>query len=323
MTTGPDGAPGGKNPPRRTAIVTGLFDFSTGHGLEVGPLHRPLLTRDVADVSYVDVYPRAKLIEVHAHSPRVRGEDIPEIDFPLWDGERVRTIDEATKAGAPFDWIYASHVVEHVPDLIGWLQQLESISTPDGALVLVVPDRRYCFDAHRPPTTVGEMVLAHDNGDTIPSVRAVYDHHRSAIRSTAPQLWKGKRPGYAARIHPLTYVMRQVERARAGHYVDCHVWTFTDTSFVQQVEELGEMGLTSWWVESVKPAPQNTLEFFAVLRRGPRPPEHRIRRPNRPDWINAPTRRKRPARRKKPAPPPTTMQRVRRRLRRTLRHWRG
>jgi len=319
-------------PDRRIRTVTGLFDFSSGHGLEVGPLHRPLVSRQTADVSYVDVYPRERLAQEHACSPHIVIEDIPEIDFPLWDGERVRTIEEAAKDGAPFDWIYASHVIEHVPDVIGWLQQLEAISSDHGALILVVPDRRYTFDVHRPPTTVGEMLLAHDRGDTIPSVRAVYDHHRSAVSAAAPKLWQREMPGYDARIHHLAYVQRQLERTRAGEYVDCHVWTFTDSSFTEQVGELGDLGLTTWWVEALRPVPRNGIEFVVVLRRGERPADHHVDLPSRPDWLShvkpaaakPPVAKKAAAKKRaaQPQPPDGGLTRLRRRIRRKIRRWR-
>ena len=38
--------------PRRQSFWD-LHDFSAGHGLEVGPLHRPIIGKDEGDVSYV------------------------------------------------------------------------------------------------------------------------------------------------------------------------------------------------------------------------------------------------------------------------------
>lgn len=273
-------------PTPRAERVTGLFDFTQGHGLEIGPLFQPLIPRDAADVSYADVFDREALVAHYDTNPNVTLETVPELDYVLWDGERVRTIDEAAKPGAPFDWVYASHVVEHVPDVIGWLRQIEAITADDGHLILVVPDRRYSFDAHRPPTTVGQMLQAYESGDVVPSVRAVYDHHRSAVNATARELWRGAEPGYDARIHDLGYVNRQLEKARDGEYVDCHVWTFTDKDFVEVIDELREMNLTSWWVKDILPTPEKQLEFYVVLARGPRPEGvEPVAAPTAPDWF--------------------------------------
>jgi hypothetical protein len=179
----------------------------------------------------------------------------------------MRTLAEAAAPGAPYDWAFASHVVEHVPDLVGWLQEVASLVAEDGVLVVAVPDRRYCFDAHRPPTTTGQLIQAHQAGDVIPSVRAVHDHHRYAVRGASRHLWKGQVPDYSARHHDLNFVKGELERVARGEYVDCHVWTYTDSSFAEQIEELRELGLVDWWVETVLPVAEGDLEFYAVLRR--------------------------------------------------------
>ena len=128
----------------RRRTIWGLFDFSQGRGLEIGPLHSAIAERGRADVSYLDVFSRDELVETYRDDPLVDTGLIPEIDYCLSDGGRIRPLDEASAPGAPFDWVMASHVVEHVPDLVTWLRQLAAVVCDDGALVLAVPDRRYC-----------------------------------------------------------------------------------------------------------------------------------------------------------------------------------
>ncbi|MEU0316337.1 methyltransferase domain-containing protein [Nocardioides sp. NPDC006273] len=270
-------------PTPRAGRVNEIFDFSAGCGLEIGPLHRPLVPRDAAEVSYLDLYDRDRLYETNTDNPNVTREAIPEIDYPMWDGTRMRTLDEAAEGGAPFDWVLASHVVEHVPDLIGWLGQVEAVTAPDGALVLVVPDRRYTFDAHRPPTTVGQILQAYEAGDTTPSVRAVYDHHRSAVNGDPKRLHRHGPSEAETCVHDLGYTRTQLERARRGEYVDCHVWTYTDRSFPEIIAELRRLGLTGWAVESLLPVPENDIEFYVVLRRGLSPDLPAA--PAIPDWV--------------------------------------
>src|SRR6185436_9508930 len=106
---------------------------------------------DEADVRYVDVLDRDGLV-AHYADDGVDTDRIPEIDFPLIQPDgRTLGLAEAAAPGAPYDWVVASHVVEHVPDLIGWLADLAELTADGAALVLVVPDRRYTFDALRPP----------------------------------------------------------------------------------------------------------------------------------------------------------------------------
>jgi SAM-dependent methyltransferase len=256
--------------PRRRSYWD-LYDFSVGKGLEIGPLHRAMATREEAQVHYVDVLDREGLVRHYADDPAVPAERIPEIDYPLIQSDG-RTLDlvEATAAGAPFDWVIASHVIEHVPDVIGWLRELAEIVVDDGVLVLAVPDRRYCFDAHRPPTTLGQMVAAHRRGDRRPAVGSVFDYFADSVDYDIKALWRGELPSLDRRIHDSALTWAKVEAAEAGEYVDCHVWLFSPDSFLQQLHDLRASGLSSWYVERLEPTPRNDLEFRVLLRRLPR-----------------------------------------------------
>lgn len=277
---------------RRQALLWKLFDFSPGRGLEIGPLHSTAVPKSLADVRYLDVFDRHALCEHYADDPGVPTELIPDIDYVLFDGERVRSIPETVGQSASFDWVMASHVIEHVPDAIGWLDEIASITVDGGALVLAVPDRRYCFDLHRPGTSLGQMLQAHELGDRVPSIRAVYDYKRGHASVRAPDIWAGNPVGYENRIYTLSQVQECAARARAGEYVDSHVWLFTPGSFVEQVIELRTLGLTAWRIESLIPTRRNELEFYAVLRRLPRsghwPAELFAGEPHpgtMPDWV--------------------------------------
>jgi hypothetical protein len=180
----------------------------------------------------------------------------------------MRTLPEAVQGADPFRWVIASHVIEHVPDMIGWLDEVGQILADDGLLVLAIPDRRFSFDAARPPTTVGEMLLANRNRDMVPSVRAIYDHYTSVVSINAVDAWQGHEPGLNDRIHGLDYVRSQLRQAvEDGVYVDCHVWLFTPQSFVDQLAELAQLDRLDFVVDRVVPTATNELEFYAVLRR--------------------------------------------------------
>ncbi len=238
------------------------------------------------------MFSRDELVETYRDDPLVDTGLIPEIDYCLSDGGRIRPLDEASAPGAPFDWVMASHVVEHVPDLVTWLRQLAAVVCDDGALVLAVPDRRYCFDVLRPPTTVGQVLQAYHDRDQVPSVRAVYDYFSSKVPVDTPALWAGERPpGYAARENTLEATLDQVALSRDGVYVDSHVWTFTPQSFAEQVVELRELGLHEWRVDTVE-SPHGLVEFYVVLRRLPRDAEQPVPHeaepgaaPDLPDWL--------------------------------------
>jgi len=247
-----------------------LADFSTGRGLEIGPLNQPLVTKDMADVRYVDVFSSSHLRAHYSQDPNVNVEDIPDIDFVLSATDGVRPLPEAVRPAAPFAWVVASHVIEHVPDVITWLAQIAEIIEDGAMLLLVVPDRRYSFDILRPATTVGQLLQAHELREARPSVRAVYDHFRSHVSVDAGDAWRGIVPSHDSRMFDSAATMSQVRLAQQGNYVDSHVWTFTPSSFAEQLGELGELGMCDFVIEKIVPTAENQLEFFAVLRRLPR-----------------------------------------------------
>lgn len=140
---------------RRRERVGRTVDLTVGRGLEIGPLAAPVASRTVADVWYVDVQSTEELREHYRGDPAVVPEHLVAVDCALYSGGRLRSIAEATAEIGPFDWVVASHVIEHVPDAIAWLADLGEVLVDDGRVALVAPDRRFSFDARRP--TAGDQ----------------------------------------------------------------------------------------------------------------------------------------------------------------------
>jgi hypothetical protein len=249
-----------------------MTDLGRGTGLEIGPLDSPIALRSACDVRYVDVVDTAGLRDKYRDDPNVVTEEIVEVDYALQapDGT-IRSLAEVVREDAPFEWAVASHVIEHVPDLIGWLGEIAEVVADGGHLVLMVPDRRFSFDARRPQTTVGQILQAHSMADTVPSERAVFDHFRSYVDVPTPDLWAGA----SGEAYPLVFTLEHAEEMRRlavgdGQYVDSHVWMFTPSVFVEQIVELGSLGLCDFVVDQIVPTRFNEVEFYASLERLPR-----------------------------------------------------
>ncbi|MET0866162.1 MAG: methyltransferase domain-containing protein, partial [Nakamurella sp.] len=256
----------------RRELMTSLGDLGTGIGLEIGPLNRPVARKSHCNVRYVDVFDAPTIRHHYRDDPNVNVADIPDLDFCLHTADgSIQSLIEATGSDAPYTWVLASHVIEHVPDLIGWLSQVAAVLQDGGTLVLAIPDQRYTFDVLRPATTVGQILQAHHSQDTIPSIRAVFDHFRSVVNVSAADLWAGRKATVADRVYDLPGTLNQLSLARdQGKYVDSHVWMFTPLSFVEQLAELGRLELIDFSVEQVVPTTPGELEFYAALTRLPR-----------------------------------------------------
>lgn len=249
-----------------------MTDMTQGIGLEIGPLDSPIALKASSDVRYVDIVGSAALHEKYCGDPNVEAGQIVDVDFALRDSDGgIHSLPEVVGNDGPYDWVVASHVIEHVPDLIGWLDEISQVIVDGGHLVLMIPDRRFTFDVLRSQTTVGQMLQAHTSRDVVPSERAVYDHFRSYVDVPTTDLWSG-RPGID---YPRVFSIDRASALRSqvldtGEYIDSHVWLFTPAVFVEQIVELGMLGLCDFVVEAITSTVANDLEFFASLRRIPR-----------------------------------------------------
>src|SRR5580658_7325812 len=100
---------------RREIILNGL-DLSKLVGVEIGALDKPLVRRQDGEVIYVDHADRETLVEKYKADPNVNKDSLVHVDA-IW-GEN--TLADAVSY-RKVDYVVASHVIEHVPDLITWL----------------------------------------------------------------------------------------------------------------------------------------------------------------------------------------------------------
>jgi len=249
---------------RREKLLAGL-DVARQSGIEVGPLDHPLILKSQGGISYVDYADAAYLREKYREDPNVVPANIPETDAVWGD----KTLAEALGASHAFDYAVASHVVEHVPDLIAWLEELHSVLKPGATLRLAVPDRRYTFDFMRHDSAVSEAVTAHVLRLRAPSpgqlIDSALNHHVVDKR----ELWAGaaeRQPRYSrvGRLQHSVGCARMI--IEQGVYIDVHCWVFTPASFCELMEQLVALGYLRFACERLWDTERDADEFFVVLR---------------------------------------------------------
>jgi len=140
-------------PSREDILLCGIDPQALG--LEIGPSHRPIAPkRSGFNVRILDHLDASGLRAKYADHG-VDTSAIEEVDY-IWRGEPL----EQLVGGVRFQWIVASHVIEHVPDLIGFLNSCERILAHGGLLSLAVPDKRYCFDCQRENSSLARVIDA-------------------------------------------------------------------------------------------------------------------------------------------------------------------
>lgn len=250
------------NMDRRMKALQGI-DVKTKIGLEFGPLASPLVRRSDGAVLYAD----------HATTEELRAK----YQNHDWDTGAIVDVDlvlsqqsiQEQLGDRRVDYIVASHVIEHVPDMIGWLNSLSEVLTPNGVISLVIPDKRFCFDARRPLSTTGELLEACIEKRQAPTTRQIFDFWSLYCGVDSQAIWGGKISTESIPFSgTLENAFDHVKAARTSSaYSDIHCWVFTPASFLINLANLSELGLVSLKIKSAIDTVENDLEFFIKLEK--------------------------------------------------------
>ena len=252
--------------PSRNEIVWSMVDGS-GRGLELGPLDRPIMAkRDGFDVQIVDYLDTESLrvkygTDDHSdHDPTA----IEEVDFV----SRGESLSDLIGDEGIYDWVVASHVIEHMPDPLSFMQDVERILRPDGRLALVVPDKRVTLDYYGEISTTGQVLDAHTDRRTRPTAGQAFDHFARAATLSGAIAWSAENEGTPEMLHPHESARLAYQRSLGGDDFggELHCWRFTPAGFRLIVDDLAGLGLTTLGVV----AEHDTVgcEFFVTLARG-------------------------------------------------------
>lgn len=226
-----------------TAVERGLWkkhfgEALAGEGLELGALHDPMPVGADVRVRYVDRHPVDALrVEYPTLADRIVSPDIVD------DAQTLSTVDEGR-----YDFLIASHVIEHMANPIGALAAWLRVLRPGGLLYLVVPDKRATFDAHRVRTMIEHMILDY----TSPSIERDFDHYVD----------------YAVHVHRLSgaEALREAGALRdAGYSIHYHVFMPEDI-----------VAVLRWMAAHVVPVEivegpimaTDSIEFHILARKG-------------------------------------------------------
>jgi SAM-dependent methyltransferase len=199
-------------------------------------------------------------------------DQIEEVDF-VWKGEPLR---ELIGSSDRYDWIIASHVIEHLPNLAGFLNDCQDVLKPEGVVSLVVPDKRYCFDRFRPLTSTGEILDAFGQRRNRPMPGSVFDHMVNCVTLDGQISWSAEAHGKFESPYSFEHARSLWDQATAGaDYVDVHVSCFTPASFRLILQDLRSLGLLRLDVTHEFDTTGN--EFFVTLGQGTSEPLARER----------------------------------------------
>lgn len=206
-----------------------------GNGIEIGPSHNPIAPKkDGYSVHIIDHASREELIAKYKDH-HVTLKNIEEVDF-VWKGQPYS---ELTGKSKYYDWIIASHVIEHTPDLIAFLNDCDTILKDDGVISLVVPDKRYCFDHYRPITGISKIIDSHLLKRKIHTPGTVAEYFLNVVSKAGNIAWDATATGEYNFVHSLEDAVRGMNSViNKNIYLDVHAWCFVPQSFRLIIHDL-------------------------------------------------------------------------------------
>lgn len=268
---GRSGCPPAKSPRVAKAMQALKHD---GFGLEIGPSHNPVAPKRLGYKVHIMDHVSTDELRAKYAGHAALGVDIgniEEVDF-VWRGQ---PLEELVGGKSRYDWIIASHVIEHLPDPVRFFQQCAAILKPDGRLSLIVPDKRYCFDYFGQITSTGEWLDAYAERRVRPTPGKVFDHIANAARRNGAIAWSAEARGALELNHTFAQARALWESAQGSDYIDVHSWRFTPESFRLIVSDLRGLGMIEFGVHLEFDT--SGCEFYVTMERAaPAPAADRL-----------------------------------------------
>ncbi len=228
--------------------------------LEIGPFFCPLIERDSGyEIKYFDVL-NTEQLHIRAIEWEVATDKIPsKIDFVSTTGD-LTTIDEK------FDYIISSHNIEHQPDIITHLKNVENLLNDGGKFIAIVPDKRFVYDHFFNASSIADILDAHINKATKHSLKSIINNqllltHNDRVKHFFGS--HGKQPNLADLKNELNDIIDKY--TNSDKYIDAHAWIFTPRSFKENIEILNQLGYINLELKELTMPIFNTFEFAAVL----------------------------------------------------------
>ena len=245
----------------RQRLLEGI-DQSTLICAEIGALDKPTLDPNLPGVRFIDFTDSETLRRNHAADSNVDINKIVNVSAIWGDNTLLEAL------GEKVDCIVASHVIEHVPDLITWLKELHASLNVNGVARLVVPDRRFTFDYLRKETKLSEVLYSYLVRARVPQPPSVLDFCLDAVTVDCAQAWRGHIDSTTLQ-HNFSFADTMTlaqDVLQNGTYHDVHCWVFTPHSFASLFKQAVEANLVhfecDWFVDSQP----NTIEFLVSLK---------------------------------------------------------
>jgi hypothetical protein len=254
----------------------GKYVNKAQRGIEIGPSYRPTFAKkDGWNVVSMDHCSTEDLISKY-RDEKIDEKFISNIEYVdyVWKGQ---TYENLFSGQRDFNYIVASHVIEHAPDLLSFLVETSNLLTGGGYLLLAVPDKKATFDFYRPNTTIGDVIVGHLSPELY-DLKALLDESHLRCDLDGAIAWNREASINNLRNHNIpspSYEIKEVESllkrtlkegvVENKEYRDAHRWVFTPETLQDLIGLLSDAGLIKY--EVIDWTHTGYYEFLMVLQK--------------------------------------------------------
>lgn len=232
--------------------------------IEIGPSHAPLAPKAEGWNSYVVDHDTKENLVTKYRAMGVNPDKVEQVDFVWTGGPLIDAIPEGHHG--TFKGFIASHVIEHSTDLVHFLLSAQNLISPDGIIVLAIPDKRKTFDFFRPLSTSSQAITAFHERRDRHTAETLFDNAAFSVNKGGDAGWLASDTRTPVFATDLAGAVEHGRMAEQEGYVDAHAWIFTPASFELSVLELTALGYLNLRLERREENP--TTEFYAWLKVG-------------------------------------------------------
>jgi 2-polyprenyl-3-methyl-5-hydroxy-6-metoxy-1,4-benzoquinol methylase len=227
--------------------------------LEIGPFDCPVLTG--SNVQYFDVLCQEDLkIRAININRTCNINSIPYIDYVSNTGD-LSIIKET------FDIILSCHSIEHQINLIGHLNNVSKLLSPNGFYIIICPNKNYCFDHFIKETTIADILQMNEQTSKRHTLKSVIEHRILTCHNDASRHWANDHGNQAIDNNSELLTLAVNEYNSTDEYIDVHSLQFTPASFEMNINLLTKNKYIDLKIHRVYQSVYGSNEFYAILQK--------------------------------------------------------
>ena len=230
--------------------------------LEIGPFDCPFLKGE--KVKYFDVLNQEGLKKRSIECNRPFGtENVPYIDY-VSDTGKLNIINEI------FDIVLSCHSIEHQIDFVEHLKEVSRLLKTNGYYVIILPDKRYCFDHFINESNIADVLEQHFSKRTLHSIKSVIEHRSLICHNNSFRHWNNDHGNqvYVSNPDSTINAINEYNNSIINNiYIDVHSLQFTPKSFENIINQLNRLNYIDLNIDKIYPTIYGSCEFYVILKK--------------------------------------------------------